>query len=69
MAKTAQIIPNPTRKRGTGNKKPRLRVGLPKTVTTLRVAEFKLRRGCDFFEAEESTHHTPCDVALKTKGF
>ncbi len=27
------------------------------------------RRGCDFFESEESTHHAPRDVASKTKGF
>jgi len=26
-------------------------------------------RGCDFFESEESTSHTPCDIASKTKGF
>jgi len=25
--------------------------------------------GCNFFEAKECTHHTPCDVASKTKGF
>ena len=37
--------------------------------TTLRVVRITTRIGCDFFGAEESTHHAPRNVASETKGF